>query len=113
MTDKVMTRRQVIKGIVERWEQIFVRFPHSPQTNETLVKLKGLDLDTCTREEVDSIIGNKSWTTLTCNECGNDCDAIRTCGEASDYESFTADLCLQCLEKSVSEIHSKTSPRKF
>lgn len=56
--------------------------------------------DSATPEKVAQIIGNISWTNLTCNECDSDNqDEVWQVGEPMDYESQTADLCKACVEK--------------
>lgn len=64
-------------------------------------KLAQLDGETATVEEVNKIIGNNSWTRLTCNECGAHVTAVIEVGEPSDYESRTAHLCRPCLERAL------------
>jgi len=50
-------------------------------------------------DEVDKIIGNKSWTSVPiCDECGADGQiAVIQVGQEPDYESNTAHLCRVCL----------------
>ena len=52
-------------------------------------------------DDVDRIIGNKSWTRNTCDECNADADTVQV-GQAPDYESRTADLCEACLRRALS-----------
>lgn len=52
-------------------------------------------------DEVDYIIGNKSWTACTCNECRRDVDAVVRVGDEPDYESSTAWLCSDCITKAA------------
>ena len=61
-----------------------------------------MDAETATPEMIEAIIGNGSWTRLTCDECKKDVDAILTVGDAPDYESNTASLCRKCVEKASS-----------
>lgn len=61
-------------------------------------KLDALDGETATPADVDSIIGNSSWTRLTCDECGKEVDAVLTVGQEPDYESHTASLCRNCVK---------------
>jgi hypothetical protein len=50
-------------------------------------------------EDVNRIIGNKTWTQQWCNEpqCGG--VAVVEVGQEPDYESSTANLCRDCLKK--------------
>lgn len=48
-------------------------------------------------DDVDRAIGNKSWTECHCDECRTQADEVVEVGEAPDYESATACLCLSCV----------------
>jgi len=54
-------------------------------------------------ETIEAIIGNGSWTRVSkCDECGVESpDLVVEIGEAPDYESHTAYICLPCLLKAV------------
>jgi len=52
-------------------------------------------------DEVDVIIGNKSWTDCFCNECGKSVEAVVQLGQEPDYDSATANVCMICLKKAV------------
>ena len=53
-------------------------------------------------DDVDKVIGNKSWTeTMECNECYSNSDIIIEVGQEQDYDSMTAYLCPKCLNKAV------------
>jgi len=52
-------------------------------------------------DEVEAVIGNKSWTDCTCHECGKSVDELVQIGQELDYESMTAEVCFPCLKKAV------------
>jgi len=54
--------------------------------------------------DVDSVIGNGSWTDICCYECCVHVDSAMRVGEESDYESATALICKPCLLKALEEI---------
>ncbi|MCP4761048.1 MAG: hypothetical protein GY870_04650 [archaeon] len=56
-------------------------------------------------DEVDKIIGNSSWTMLTCNECNLDCEKIISVGESIDYDFVF--ICGDCLRKALNKIKEK------
>jgi hypothetical protein len=66
---------------------------------DILAQLKTLDLETCSAEDVEKIIGNNSWTTLHCSACRGKHKWIITVGEEPDYESRTASLCRPCFDE--------------
>lgn len=114
---KTLTKREVIKAVPSRWEKQYWPFKDEPQlfsvrngicepkSKEQIWKeLKALDLETCRAEEVDSIIGNKSWTRLQCDQCREDVDWIYEFGQEPDYESKTAQICSTCLCRAYNQM---------
>lgn len=51
-------------------------------------------------DDVDRIIGNKSWTDNRCDECQAQADTVQV-GQRPDYESRTADLCEACVRRAL------------
>jgi len=105
------TQRDRIRTVAERWRETYEPFTDdrprfswrtgmvSPPLNTRQIaeQLDALDPETATDEEVNVIIGNDSWTRLTCDECDEDVDAVLTVGEEPDHESHTASLCRTCV----------------
>lgn len=56
-------------------------------------------------DEVDRIIGNNSWTSNHCDECGAPADTVQV-GQPPDYESRTADLCEPCVRRALAEFEA-------
>ncbi len=93
--------RAKIKSVSKRWDSAYGK-TLSEDKIAIGNKLRELDGETATAEEVAKIIGNDSWTFAdTCDECGATVDGLVQLGEAPDYESSTACICLNCLEKAV------------
>jgi hypothetical protein len=115
---KLTTQRDLIRAVAARWRQQYEPFTNDdkplfsvrngyrqPIPKKAIAeKLDALDKETATAAEVAEIIGNESWTRLTCDECGKDTDALLTVGQEPDYESHTASLCRSCVERSSSII---------
>lgn len=113
---KLTTQRDTIRAVASRWRQQYEPFTDdrpmfswrtgvtSPPLNKKQIaeNLDDLDGETATPEDVAAIIGNESWTRLTCDECGKDTDAVLTVGQEPDYESHTASLCRSCVERASS-----------
>ena len=95
----ITTRSKILK--------IGSKFPDMEKTDywkkrtAQLDALKRLDLNTATKSQVDDLIGNRSWTTLYCAECGEEVDAVMQLGEPPDYESSTTEICHECLGKAI------------
>lgn len=52
-------------------------------------------------DDVDSIIGNASWTRTKCDECGVINTDVVEIGEELGYDSSTAQICKGCLNKAL------------
>lgn len=103
------TQRNLIRVIAARWRNQYAPFTHdAPLFSERngyrtgltkkaiSEKLDALDPETASVEDVANIIGNDSWTRLTCDQCGKDTDAVLNVGQEPDIESHTASLCKEC-----------------
>lgn len=60
-----------------------------------------------TRDAINAIIGNGSWTIITCSECGEEVDAA----VLLDNQSGDADalICLDCLRKAIALFEPPTA----
>ena len=105
---ELTTERDLIKGVAKRWfktyESTMDSMPslfgcNSKTKREISSQLQRLDKETATAQDVADIIGNCSWTRLTCDGCGDDVTALLSVGQPRDYESNTADLCEACVNK--------------
>lgn len=107
---KIRTQRQLIQAVAKRWRQQYQPFKpdailHGGKTKQEIADaLDKLDGDTATAEDVNAIIGNDSWTDLKCDECKEYVTATIEVGDEPDYESHTAELCLNCAEKAAALI---------
>jgi hypothetical protein len=86
----IITRRSVILNVPVRW-----RAQYPKERADTTAALEKLDLATCSRDAVDDIIGNKSWTELRCGVCENDRD--RLVRVPKEYDEATL-ICRECAE---------------
>jgi len=97
---KLITRQSLANKACERWAE---QYPIERWPDRQLVLKKLIELgDNCNPDEVDAIIGNGSWTRTKCDECNNDdgVDVIQL-GQEPDYESNTANICKDCLDKGL------------
>lgn len=114
---EITTQRDLIRGLSKRWRDQYepfkddrppfsVRNGHQKLLNKKDIadKLDDLDVESATPEDVAAIIGNESWTRLTCDECGKDVDAVLTLGRGKGKggESRTASICQACTQKAAS-----------
>ncbi len=98
---KIIKERDLILDVANAWKEQYGSF------NTHIYKsLLALDLNTAAAEDVEAIIGNKSWTSIRCNECDNYTDFAIQVGEEPDYESRTACLCKSCFNKAINLFNS-------
>lgn len=95
----VIHKSDIVKNIPLRWELQY-RGGASDEQREITQKLKAL-VWPFTAEQVNEIIGNNSWTTLECDECGFDFETLVRVGVEPDYEARWQDLCKSCLHKAL------------
>lgn len=109
---KTITRRDVIRNVLksarrtydnEYWIDRVLATGETPRA--MISRLEGLDLETCSIEDVDKAWGRGSWNSMPfCSECKTrDQDVTYQIGEEPDYESRTAFLCADCMRKLVEE----------
>ncbi len=101
MSDPVLiTQRMVIRELAKRWRK---QYPNGGYHDFKHVQgeLDKLDLETVSAQEVNRLIGNDSWTSLTCDACDKEVLAVVQVGQEPDYESRTASLCAECLGRAV------------
>lgn len=98
---RLITTRSSIKAVPDMWDRQY-KNTKNKQHIITGIRLRSLDLETCTPDDIAVIIGNKSWTHLCCDECENDVNAVVELGQEPDYESRTARVCLDCVKNALS-----------
>lgn len=108
MTMKLIHRRDVIKGVRERFRAQYANYSRShrfqadkPSIREILTNLDTLDTSTCTPEEVIAAMGGLNWIGHECDECGQTFETLIVVGEEPDYEARYQDLCKGCVTKAL------------
>ena len=93
---EAITRQEVIDAAPKRWKH---QYPGGREgIYEKLMAAKPL-----TKEKVDTIIGNQSWTRLSCDECEKEVDSAIT---ISNSETLFY-VCKKCLNKALRLIDKK------
>lgn len=104
---KIITTTSLIQNIATAWREAYVGHMDTivgktGQTREEIARsLDALDPKTATPEDITRIIGNGSWTSITCDECKASVTEAVEVGEEQAYESRTATLCRACLMKAA------------
>lgn len=107
---KIITERDRIRNVAERWAQVYEKgyYANDPVKQGILQSLRMLNPETCSAADVNKVIGNKSWTTMRCNECKEDTTWIIQLGETPDCESATANICRACFDKAITLVNSQS-----
>lgn len=64
--------------------------------------IKQLELETdLTEKRAIEIIGNNSWTSNNCYQCGEDVYSTIQLSDNPDHDNITFKVCLDCLKKAV------------
>src|SRR5580698_8473879 len=102
----VFTERGMIRTVAARWHAQYDNHPiYGRDKQHISVALDALDVEAASAEDVEAIMGNRSWTRLSCNNCGaSDLKCAVQVGEVADYESATAVLCLNCADEAYREL---------
>lgn len=106
MIDKVITTRDLILGVLRRWDRTYKK-PHwidDADKHKTRERLAALDLDVASAADVEAAIGNDSWTRLTCEECKGNQTAVRVFAASIDDDEPGIQLCLGCLRQGVDDL---------
>ncbi len=94
MTIRLTFKRDVVRSVQKRWARQYGG--HDSAHKETTEAIAAL-VWPFTAEEVDSLIGNKSWTEHRCSECNEDREVLVRIGEEDSYEDRFVSLCSDCI----------------
>lgn len=90
----------VLKKVPEEWTRRYQAYLGDAHKEDITRKLNEL-VWPFSKEQIDKIIGNKSWGKVSCTECGKDCSEIVRIGDEPDWDARWVDLCNDCLVKAV------------
>ena len=100
----VITERALIKGVADRWDAQYEKHRGDPDWADKFVigeQLRALNLSRVSAATVEKIIGNSSWTDITCDACR--AKVVRAV-QFETREDSTFTLCPACLEKANREV---------
>lgn len=98
---RIITRQETANNVTARWKKQYKNPMYaSSDKSDILTKLQALE-DTPDPDQIDVIIGNKSWTRVTCHECDTEISPVIELGQEPNYDSYTACICLSCLTKAI------------
>jgi hypothetical protein len=107
-TVKLLTRHQQAETAPDRWAAQYAHYdPKSDKKEIERQLFAALDAPSFNADLVDCIIGNKSWTRIECDECGQQVERAVQVGQEPDYDSHTVTLCVPCVTKAAALAASK------
>ena len=101
MTIKLISRIDSVLAAPDLWAQQYMG-TQNPRHIEITKDLRAMqDSGGVTIEAVNLIIGNTSWTSFACSECGNDFDYLVRIGDTPDYGNRWVDICKGCAAQAL------------
>lgn len=107
----ITTQRDLIRNVAKRWRTQYepmskwdtrqTTFGHPAEIAAQLDKLDG---DTAAPADVEAIIGNASWTRLTCKQCGKNCLSVFSFITLESCETHSFEVCAQCLSAAALQL---------
>ena len=109
MSIQVITKRDVIRGVRDKWlgqyraspDEARLRWDHQRTFGDVRRSLGALDLEACESTDIDRAIGVTDWASLKCDECSADCELLVRIGDEPDYDNRWIDVCVNCLRTAV------------
>jgi hypothetical protein len=110
---KVIDSRERILTVVDRYAYQFRHYLNKTLPPDRLAfdpikvweKLRALDLERATPDDIEQIIGNDSWTQVICDVCSCEVElAVRLepeNGIPNDPDYPVLDTCLRCLKRAL------------
>lgn len=98
----LITKSDILKGLPDHYKHQyrtnFVFF--DGQSSDYILSLLKAEKP-LTEQRAIEILGGTSWTSLKCDECNREVQAVVQLGQEPDYESATACICVDCLSEAV------------
>ena len=107
---ETVTTRSLILQVADLWHEQYQRMPHDSEKAAIGRRLRAIDSQIATAEEVAAIIGNTTWTDILCNICGANVTEAVMLGEPPREESATILICGPCLRKASSLLPENGTP---
>lgn len=107
---RLFTVRDLIRTVADRWDAGHPGMREGSRDLDVSRKLRTLDLETATEEDVEIVVGNKTWTNLWC-DC---CSAVRLKAtvrfDVRLYrEDSAASVCMDCCTRGMN-LFFQTNP---
>lgn len=102
----VVSIRDQIRSVADRWEASYKNQPtmvlrDGRIAGVVLARLRDMDTETATRDDVAGIIGNYGWASMICTECEEQVDYAVAMRSNSD-DGCEPLYCRRCLQRAAS-----------
>ena len=93
----ILTAKEVSAMAAERWKRKYERMFHLKthiNPNKTWGKIYEEIKDESDPAKINAAIGNESWTTVSCSECGKHVDAVAVFDvNGGEYDHYLCNSC--------------------
>lgn len=89
---QLVTARGLIRGVYAAWTR-----QYKADRQDVAERLLSIDFETATADDIEAIIGNRSWTNIRCNECGKEELEAAVHFDDDDEYSYIR-LCRDCID---------------
>lgn len=96
---KLLTKQDILNMVADRWRSQYCSNNGWKYQGKDSVydKLEALG-DNPKSTDIDRVIGNNSWTSLTCQTCNREVDAVVIVGDG-ECEIYTCKKCVKKMHK--------------
>lgn len=108
--NRIIHVRDTIASAPDRWKKQYDRYSDDGGKQKITEKLMALKArGNFTAQEVNEVIGNESWTTISCETCDLSKEKLIAMGYDTEWDCPTAYTCLECLELSAAALKDTTN----
>jgi hypothetical protein len=100
-TIKIIHAKDLWPDVPMRWKGTYGRYEPGSHHHNITLQLEALSPEDLTGEKIEAIIGNTSWTRISCDICGEEKDTLLHIGDCPGYDQRWVDMCRTCLDKAV------------
>lgn len=107
---RLISERDKIRGVAKRWASQYKDYNGGdPEGKKAITrKLSKLNPETATPDDVERIIGNRSWTNIQCAQCEAH---VPVAAQFTGYDD-SFELCLGCVRAAAIDLEAALTPKR-